>query len=215
MLVRGATVSHGHPFNCERTGLVQQDTGPESRRSTHSSSSQPGMSFVIQGPRAGGTYLPPSIVFPLCVTTRRLALVPNPNLDIGRQTLASLTSTIPRLSRLSKRRNRTPYRSIKKRIQRPNPPFAGTSPSQWPHPIRVPQGLATPTVESQTSTSLPQKGPRKMIQPPEPGNSTSISGITTEGSPAERIFRGFICGVFLGIALALFCACVMPCLPRG
>lgn len=54
-----------------------------------------------------------------------------------------------------------------------------------------------------------------MMQPPEPSNNATDTGMTTEGSVGERLFRGFVCGVGVGIAFAILCACIMPCLPRG
>lgn len=46
-------------------------------------------------------------------------------------------------------------------------------------------------------------------------NTTPLSGLATHGTPAERLFRGFLCGAVLGVALALMCGCFVPCVSRG
>ena len=46
-------------------------------------------------------------------------------------------------------------------------------------------------------------------------NTTSLSALTTTGTPIERLLRGFLCGTVLGLALALTCGCFVPCVSRG
>lgn len=52
-----------------------------------------------------------------------------------------------------------------------------------------------------------------MSDPYQQNHTVSLALIATAGTPAERIFRGFLCGVLLGVALALVCGCFSPCAP--
>lgn len=46
-------------------------------------------------------------------------------------------------------------------------------------------------------------------------NNESLTVLAMSGSPAERLARGFVCGIFLGVALALVCGCFVPCVLRS
>ena len=51
-----------------------------------------------------------------------------------------------------------------------------------------------------------------MIEPSPQNQNASFGLLATTGTPAERIFRGFLCGVFLGAIIGLVCGCFVPCI---
>ena len=71
------------------------------------------------------------------------------------------------------------------------------------------------TSHTRTAPHLRTPTPNTKMDNPYAHNATSLGTLATVGTPAERAFRGFLCGTILGVALALMCGCFVPCVSRG